>query len=141
MVYSLSEIAKEKLINEFVFSASRSSGPGGQNVNKVNTRVELRFNVEASEVFSELEKYRIKDKLANRINAAGELVLASETERTQLGNKEKVIEKCFSLIEKALSVRKKRIKTNPTASSKRKRIDDKKIKGKKKQLRKPPPTD
>ena len=141
MAYSLSETAKEKLVKEFVFSASRSSGPGGQNVNKVNTRVELRFNVKASEVFSELEKYRIKEKLANRINVAGELVLASETERTQLGNKEKVSDKCFTLIEKALTRRKKRIKTKPTLSSKRKRLKNKKIKGTKKQLRKPPETD
>jgi ribosome-associated protein len=107
VAYSLSEIAKEKLTTEFVYTANRSSGPGGQNVNKVNTRVELRFNVEASGVFSELEKYRIKEQLKNRINAVGELVLASETKRTQLRNKEKVTEKCFALIEKASAPRKK----------------------------------
>jgi len=141
MAYSLSEKAKEKLINEFIFTASRSSGPGGQNVNKVNTRVELRFNIEASEVFSEFEKYRIKEKLINRINTVGELVLVSETERTQLGNKEKVTEKCFTLMEKALTLRKKRIKTRPTLSSQQKRLENKKISGLKKQLRKPPETD
>lgn len=141
MAYLLSEIAKEKLINEFVFTASRSSGPGGQNVNKVNTRVELRFAIEASSVFSELEKYRVKERLKNRINSAGELLLSSETERTQLGNKEKVTEKCFALIEKALTRRKKRVKTKPTLSSQRKRLKSKKIKGVKKQLRQPPEFD
>ena len=140
MAYLLSETAKEKLISEFVYTANRSSGPGGQNVNKVNTRVELRFYIDASEVFSTLEKYRIKEKLANRINAAGVLILASETERTQLGNKEKVTEKCFDQIERALTVQKKRIKTKPTLSSQRKRIENKKMKGIKKQLRKPPET-
>ena len=135
-----SDSVKQQLINEIHYSATKSSGPGGQNVNKVNTRLELRFDVEASEVFSEYEKYRIKEKLANRINAAGELVLASETERTQLGNKEKVTEKCFTLIEHALKLRKKRIKTKPTLSSQRKRLENKKLTGIKKQLRKPPET-
>lgn len=141
MGYSLSEIAKEKLISEFVFTASRSSGPGGQNVNKVNTRVELRFTIESSVVFSELEKFRLKERLKNRINSVGELVLASETERTQLGNKEKVTEKCFALIEKALTLRKKRIRTKPTISSQLERLKSKKIKGQKKQLRQPPASD
>jgi ribosome-associated protein len=139
--YLLSEIAKEKLISEFVFTASRSSGPGGQNVNKVNTRVELRFSIESSVVFSELEKFRLKERLKNRINSVGELVLASETERTQLSNKEKVTEKCFALIEKALTLRKKRIRTKPTISSQLERLKSKKIKGQKKQLRQPPASD
>ena len=141
VAYSLSEIAKEKLTNEFVYTATRSSGPGGQNVNKVNTKVELRFNIEISTVFSELEKYRIKEQLKNRINAAGELVLTSESKRTQLANKENVTERCFTLIEKALTSRKKRVKTKPTLSSKLKRLENKKLTGIKKQQRKPPETD
>ncbi len=141
MAYLLSNIKKEKLASEFVYSASRSSGPGGQNVNKVNTRVELRFNIDNSQFLSLLEKFKLKEQLKNRVNSAGELVLASETQRTQLGNKEAVTGKCFLLIEKALTPRKKRIKTKPTLSSQQKRIEKKKQAGAKKKLRKPPKID
>jgi ribosome-associated protein len=129
---------KRQLENECVFSASRSSGPGGQNVNKVNTRVELRFSVTNSNIFTEEEKTRIFLKLGNRINSDGELLLTSDSERTQLGNKQMVIEKFFLMIEKALTIQRKRIKTRPTFSSKLKRLDGKKIASLKKQLRKPP---
>ncbi len=141
MAYLLSNKKKEKLASEFVYSASRSSGPGGQNVNKVNTRVELRFNIDNSQFLSLLEKFKLKEQLKNRVNSAGELVLASETQRTQLGNKEAVTGKCFFLIEKALTPRKKRIKTKPTLSSQQKRIEKKKQAGAKKKLRKPPKID
>jgi ribosome-associated protein len=129
---------KRQLENECVFSASRSSGPGGQNVNKVNTRVELRFSVTNSNIFTEEEKTRIFLKLGNRINSDGELLITSDSERTQLGNKQMVIEKFFLMIEKALTIQRKRIKTRPTFSSKLKRLDGKKIASLKKQLRKPP---
>lgn len=132
------EELKNRLINECVFSATRSSGPGGQNVNKVNTRIELRFNIENSTVLNYSQKHRILLKLNNRINSAGEFLLVSESERTQLGNKLKAIEKFFILIEKALTPQKKRIKTTPTRSSKLKRIESKKIQSMKKGLRKPP---
>jgi ribosome-associated protein len=134
----LPEEIKRQLENECVFSASRSSGPGGQNVNKVNTRVELRFSVTNSNIFSEEEKTRVFLKLGNRINSDGELLLTSDSERTQLGNKQMVIEKFFLMIEKALTIQRKRIKTRPTFSSKLKRLDGKKIASLKKQLRKPP---
>ncbi len=133
-----SEEIKKQLENECVFSASRSSGPGGQNVNKVNTRVELRFSVENSSILSGAEKARILLKLNNRINSENELLVSSDSERTQLGNKEKTLEKFFMLLEKALTVQKRRIKTNPTRSSKLKRLENKKMSSLKKQLRKPP---
>ena len=134
----LSGERKEQLINEIKFTASRSSGPGGQNVNKVNSRVELRFPIEKSEVLAPVEKDILLMKLKNRINTDGELILASQTERSQLANKEKVTELFFKLLEKSLTIPRKRKKTVPTVASKVKRLESKKITGMKKQLRKPP---
>lgn len=129
---------RSQLINEFKFSASRSGGPGGQNVNKVSTKVELRFALFQSVVFSEQEKRIIKFKLARRMNNEGEIVLVSSVERSQLRNKEKVIEKFFMLIEKALTPVKKRIRTSPTKASKLRRIEGKKLLSQKKKMRKRP---
>lgn len=134
----LTEIQKKQLEQEILFSATRSSGPGGQNVNKVNTRVELRFSVTNSTVFSEEEKARIFLKLKNRINSEGELIITSQAARSQLDNKEKVLEKFFEVAEKALTLQKKRLKTTPTITSRLKRMESKKITALKKQLRKPP---
>lgn len=140
MKMKLSEANKKQLETEIVLSATRSSGPGGQNVNKVNTQVELRFSIKNSNLFSEDEKDRIFLKLKNRINSEGELILTSQTGRTQLDNKEKVFEKFYELIEKALTVQKKRLKSTPTAASRLKRLESKKNQAQKKQFRKPPET-
>lgn len=126
---------KEHIINELKFKTSRSSGSGGQNVNKVSTKVELRFDVENSLLFSDIEKNRIKTKLKNRITNEGILILTSDSERTQLGNKKKVLELFFEILEKALRKPKKRIKTKPTRTSKEKRLKEKKIQSEKKRLR------
>ena len=134
----LSEERKKMLISEFRFSATRSQGPGGQNVNKVNTRVELRYSLDRSLVFSQEEKEKIHTRLKNRINAEGELVLFSGTERSQWRNREKAIERLFGLFEKALTPVKKRVKTSPTASSRLKRLEGKKLQARKKLLRKRP---
>jgi ribosome-associated protein len=134
----LSDSIKEQLLTEVQFSASRSGGPGGQNVNKVNTKIELRFSVQESEVLDELQKQLILLKLKNRINNQGELLITSSTERTQWRNKEKTTKKFFELIEKSLTKPRKRKKTQPTMSSRLKRMENKKKLGKKKQLRKPP---
>lgn len=136
--FKFSEEQKKQFENEFVFSATRSSGPGGQNVNKVSSRIELRFSIDTSGILTETEKQRLHLKLKNRINSEGELLLVSQTERSQLGNKENTIELFFTLVEKALSIQKKRIKSKPTLASKLKRLDSKKINAKKKFLRKPP---
>ncbi len=136
MIFSLER--KERLEKELLFSAGRSSGPGGQNVNKVNTRVELRFAVDKSENLSPAEKNKIKIKLKNRINAAGELVLVAQTERSQWRNRLQVTNRFFKLLEEVLTPVKKRIKTSPTSASRLKRIESKKRMGLKKQLRKPP---
>ena len=122
--------------SEFLFAASRSSGPGGQNVNKLSTKVELRFNVLSTNLLSEKEKQLIFQKLKNKINKEGELVLVSQSERTQLMNKQAVIEKFFRLISIALTIQPKRKATRATFSSKIKRLEEKKNRGTIKRLRK-----
>ena len=129
---------KKRLENECVFSSARSSGPGGQNVNKVNSQVELRFSVTDTEIFSEEEKAKILEKLKNRINSAGELLMTSQESRSQFDNRIIVLQKLFEAIESALRVRRKRIKTNPSLASVKERLEIKKIIAQKKQMRKPP---
>lgn len=126
------------LSTEFTFSASRSGGAGGQNVNKVNTKVELRFSVANSQLLSDYEKEVITEKLANRINSDGELIIVSQVERSQLGNKLRCIEKFYELINQALTPRKKRKPTKPTKASQVKRVDKKRQRSVKKELRKKP---
>jgi ribosome-associated protein len=121
---------------EFVFTATRSSGPGGQNVNKVSTKVELRFDVYNSAILSEEEKEILRIRLQKKISAEGFLIIVSQSERTQLKNKEKTIEKFHTLIWKALTPVKKRRPTRPSAASKEKRIVAKKMQGEKKARRK-----
>ncbi len=123
---------------ELHFSASRSSGPGGQHVNKVSTKMELRFHVASSVLLSDDEKELITEKLANRINVAGELVLVSQSERSQLQNKEKVTQKFYDLIARALTPRKKRTPTRPSRASKEERLEIKRQQSEKKERRKSP---
>lgn len=123
------------LSSEFVFNTSRSSGAGGQNVNKVNTKVELRFHIDNSKLLTDDEKKIIREKLSNRVNDEGELIIAAQTERSQLKNKEKAIEKFYTLLEKALTPRKKRKPTKPTKTSVEKRLQEKKNKSEKKEWR------
>ena len=134
----LSEEIRKQLEAECKFSASRSSGPGGQNVNKVNTRMELRFSVIDSQILAEDHKNILLNKLKNRINSEGELILFSESERSQLRNRAKVVSLFFELIEKALTPVKKRRKTQPTLASRIKRIEGKKKLSEKKDRRKTP---
>jgi ribosome-associated protein len=126
------------LDRELKFTATRSSGPGGQNVNKVNTRVELRFNVPASEILTLHQKNALLVKLKNRINSEGELILSSGTERSQLKNRMAVTERFYTLIANALKPVKKRKPGAPTLSSKIKRMEGKKISAVKKLNRKKP---
>jgi ribosome-associated protein len=123
---------------EFIFSASRSSGPGGQNVNKVSSKVELRFSVPASKILTDVEKERVLYRLAKKLTDEGILIITSQSERTQLDNKGKVIEKFYALLEKALAPRKKRKLTRPTEESKAKRLEFKRRQAEKKSMRKRP---
>ena len=120
---------------EFIFQASRSSGPGGQNVNKVNSKIELRFNIHNSLLFSEDQKEILLSKLSTKISADGFLIVVSQGDRSQLVNKEDAIRKTYELIEKALRPVKRRKRTQPTRSSVEKRLTGKRIKSDIKQNR------
>ena len=113
--------------SEFQFSASRSGGPGGQNVNKVSSKVELRFSVLNSNLLDDSEKQIIQEKLGSRISNNGELIMISQSERSQLKNKEKVIERFYLLLNKALTPKKPRRRTSPTLGSKERRLERKRI--------------
>jgi ribosome-associated protein len=131
------EILKERNFNlEFIFTASRSSGPGGQHVNKVSTKIELRFSVLNSNLLTPEEREILLTRLASKLTAGGEIVITSQSERSQLQNKEKVIEKFFALISKALTPVKKRKPTKPSKAAKEKRLQEKRMLSEKKERRK-----
>jgi ribosome-associated protein len=131
------EINERDFSAELIFNATRSSGPGGQHVNKVSTRIELRFDIQASGILLEEEKKALFGKLGKRISKEGILILVSQTERSQSDNKRKAIEKFYKLIEKALAPVKVRRPTRPTATSRVKRLESKHIHSEKKTRRKP----
>lgn len=128
----------DKLISELVFKTSRSSGPGGQHVNKVNTKIELRFNITESKILSETDKSILLSKLKNKINNEGELIIISQEDRSQLKNKENAIVRFLELLEEVFKPDKKRVPTKPSKSKKEKRLKTKRIHSLKKQSRKPP---
>jgi len=114
------------LHKELDFVYSRSSGPGGQNVNKVNTKVTLRWNVNASACFNQEQKQVIMQKLATHITTEGVLVVSAQSKRTQLANQQEAIRKIKTLLTKALTPKKKRLATKATMASKQKRLESKK---------------
>ncbi|MUP45346.1 aminoacyl-tRNA hydrolase [Gramella sp. BOM4] len=126
------------LLNELEFKAVRSSGPGGQHANKISTKVELSFDVEASEGLLENEKARISKKLASRITKEGILKMSSEESRSQHSNKEIVIQNFIEEIKRSLIKPKPRKKTKPSKASKIKRLKAKKRKSEIKANRKDP---
>lgn len=124
-----------ELSTEFQFFTSRSSGPGGQNVNKVNSKVELRFDIQNSELLTGEQKEMLLLKLASKVTAEGILIVVSQRDRSQLVNKEDSVKKLYALISKALTPQKARKSTRPTKSSVEKRLQSKRLKSEIKQTR------
>lgn len=131
----LTEDQIKNILRETSFKTSRSGGKGGQNVNKLETKVEIEFNLNSSECLSQEQKEIIISK-STAINEEGILKLVCSTHRTQLENKEEVKEKLISLLNKYLKPMKKRYATKPSRSSKMKKLDSKKKRGETKSLRK-----
>jgi ribosome-associated protein len=121
--------------SEFVFRTSRSSGAGGQNVNKVSTRVELVFAVPTSTLLTDEEKALISHKLKNRIDTEGLLHITNQETRSQLKNKERVVKKFYDLVRQALIIPKKRLASKPSAALVKARLKKKKEHSEKKQAR------
>lgn len=134
-------IRERNFNKEWDFSATRSSGPGGQHVNKVNTRVVLRFNINNSLLLEEHEKAIIRNKLLKKISKEGILQIVCQAGRSQYENREKAIDKFYQLLERALKPEKKRTPTKPTVASKIKRRIEKQLAARKKVLRKIQPED
>jgi ribosome-associated protein len=103
-----------------------AGGPGGQNVNKVATAVQIRWNVKTSHAFDDEQKWMIRRALANRINDEGELVLFIQTHRSQARNREEARERLVELLEKSLVKPKRRVATKPSKAAKQRRLDGKK---------------
>jgi ribosome-associated protein len=128
----------EKLISEVVLKAIRSSGSGGQNVNKVSTKIELQFDVLNSSELSEDEKALLSGNLSTRLTKKGVLILQCDESRSQLKNKQLVKERFLDIINQALTVQKKRVPTKVPKAAKLKRLKSKKQRAAKKANRKPP---
>jgi len=133
--YKMDNIRDIDFSSEWKFTMSRSSGKGGQNVNKLSTKVELHFDYLNSLLLTEAQKNLIAAKLGGFINKEGILKIVSQEDRSQLLNKRNTIEKFYDLLEKAFKKKKKRIATRRSKQSQLKRLKTKKIHSEKKKIR------
>ncbi len=131
----------KSLLSELSFKAVRSSGAGGQHVNKVSSKVELSFNITASLVFDEEQKANLLEKLSHRLSKDYILMLQCDESRSQHKNKELVIKRFLNLIEEGLKVPKKRVPTKKSKAVIAKRLKSKSVQSKKKTNRKKPEID
>jgi len=132
------EVDWESILSEITFRTSRSSGAGGQHVNKTETKVDALFDVRSSAGLTDAEKGLVFEKLTARINEEGVLSVTSQKERSQLANKGHAVERLKNLIERAIVPKVKRIRTKPSKQSIEERLQEKKAQSEKKALRKKP---
>lgn len=125
----------QDFLPELLFTTSRSSGPGGQNVNKVNSKVTLKFDVHQSGVLTPEQKELILKKIGSRLTKEGTLLITAQDKRSQLQNKEEVLQKLDQLFIKIFTPKKHRKPTKPSKAAKHARIKEKKQRSEKKQWR------
>jgi ribosome-associated protein len=128
-------LTPDLVASELEFVTSRSSGPGGQNVNKVNTKVTLRWNIKDSMLLTSEEKELLLDKLSSRLTIDRTLVVAAQDKRSQLQNKEATLLKLGHLLKQAFTKKKKRKATKPSKGAVQNRLDKKKKHSDKKKMR------
>jgi ribosome-associated protein len=121
--------------DELIITASRSSGPGGQNVNKVSTKITLRFNINRTAFLTDEQKDRVRSRLKNIISKKGFIVLHEEARRSQAANRARIIEKFSALMARALMVPKKRVPTGVSRAQKKRRLEEKKLHSRIKNIR------
>lgn len=122
-------------LSELQFGFTRSQGPGGQNVNKLSTRVELLFDINKSPSLTDEQKQRLVAGLQSRVDVNGVLHLAAQGSRSQWRNRQDVVERFVSLVQQALTPKKKRVPTKTTRGAKQERLTAKKLLGQKKKNR------
>lgn len=132
-MFKLTPLQKSQILSEVEFKYVRSSGPGGQNVNKVSSAAQLRWNVELSSALMPMHQEKLLKKLS--LTNENELLVTADVHRDQKMNREECIRKLFAIIEKALFVPKARKATKPTYSSQKRRVDAKKKRGEIKSMR------
>jgi len=125
----MNEHTRDILLTELSFTTSRSSGPGGQHVNKTESRVELYWNIAVSTALTDTQKSILKNRLKRRFSEDGIMRLVCQESRSQIKNRELVIQRFLDLVEKNMIAPVKRIPTRPSRAAAERRLKEKKIRG------------